>query len=260
MQYQVEAACYCHIGSVRQNNEDNLYFNGRILPQENSGLRRPEQIRISADAQTASFGVFDGIGGEEDGQIASFLAASTLKEECANLNEYLISAKTFLEHTVQRMNERVWNKASASFNRMGTTMVLLHFRQEDVYMCNVGDSKAYRLRKNELLQISKDHTDAELLEKCGVVGRKPRLNQYVGISPEEMLLEPTVLKGKVKPGDEYLLCSDGLTDMLDTVEICSILKEAGSVKDAAERLVDEAVKRGGKDNVTVIVTEIREEK
>ena len=234
MKYGLEAACHCHVGRIRSNNEDNFYFDDRILMQENRGLKKAISIRVSCTERFATFGIFDGMGGEEDGQVASYLAADSYREKCHMLEYYVVPPKEFL--------------------RAGAT--LLYFCEDEIYVCNVGDSKGFRLRTNELLQISEDHTDAKLLVAHGIKNREPHLTQYIGIALEEMLLEPHVAKGQVLPEDQYLICSDGLTDMLSNIEICSILQESISAKESAERLVSAAVESGGRDNITVIVVRV----
>jgi protein phosphatase len=213
-------------------------------------------MEFSEEEPAAAFGVFDGMGGEADGQVASFLAARQFKEECGKLREYVIPPKEFLENTIAAMNDVVAKEADKSFNRMGTTAVVLYFSEDEVYLCNVGDSKAYRLHQSGMTQISTDHTDAKFLEAHGIKNRKPSLSQYVGISPDEMTIDPYIAKGKLQRGEQYLICSDGLTDMVENVEICSIMKESASAKECAEKLVAAALDHGGRDNVTVIVIQV----
>ena len=124
------------------------------------------------------------------------------------------------------------------------------------YVANLGDSRAFRLRNGELLQLSADHTDAALLQGQGI--RKPRLTQHLGIWPEEMVLEPYIAKGEIQAGDRYLLCSDGLTDMVSNMEICTLMKETGSICHLTDRLVAKALEKGGRDNVTVLAAQIQE--
>ena len=256
MKYDLEAACHCHVGRIRSNNEDNFYFDDRILMQENRGLKKAISIRVSCTERFATFGIFDGMGGEEDGQVASYLAADSYREKCHMLEYYVVPPKEFLQAGISNMNDTVCRTAESNLNRMGTTATLLYFCEDEIYVCNVGDSKGFRLRTNELLQISEDHTDAKLLAAHGIKNRNPHLTQYIGIAIEEMLLEPHVEKGQVLPGDQYLICSDGLTDMLSNIEICSILQESISAKESAEKLVSAAVESGGRDNISVIVVRV----
>lgn len=90
------------------------------------------------------------------------------------------------------------------------------------------------------------------------MGRKPRLTQYIGLEPEEVLIEPSYASVKLQEGDRYLLCSDGLTDMLDSLSICSILKNSATVEQGAEMLMEAALEHGGRDNITIILVEVEE--
>ena len=108
------------------------------------------------------------------------------------------------------------------------------------------------MRQGEFLQLSEDHIE----HFPGWERRKAPLTQHLGIDPEDMLIEPYIAKGDLRKGDVYLLCSDGLTDMLTNVEISCIMDSAASVDECASRLVDAALEKGGRDNVTVIVCKI----
>ena len=98
------------------------------------------------------------------------------------------------------------------------------FSENKVDICNVGDSRIYRLCKKKLVQISEDHTDAKMLAKQGAVNRKPRLTRCIGISKEEMTIEPYLEVENIENKDRYLICSDGLTDMVSEDEICRMLQ------------------------------------
>ncbi len=256
MQYCLDAACCCKIGCKRKNNEDNFCFEGYILPQENKGLEKTLTAQVRSMKKAVSFGVFDGMGGEEYGQVAAFLAADTFKNRCAESNNCREISKKFLENAVMQMNDVVWKEADSRYVHMGTTAAILQFCRNGVYVCNVGDSKIFRLHQDELSQISEVHTDAKFLAECGIHNRKPRLSQYIGISPDEMIIEPYIAKKKLCLGDQYLICSDGLTDMVPDDEIYRIMKENPLAENCAEHLIGAALEHGGRDNVTVIVVKI----
>ncbi|MBQ3009705.1 MAG: serine/threonine-protein phosphatase, partial [Oscillospiraceae bacterium] len=138
----------------------------------------------------------------------------------------------------------------------GTTMVALYFASRYVYVCNLGDSRAYRLRGNEFMQISEDHVEKiERYDQNGKL-RKAPLTQHLGIDPEELMIEPYIAKGEIVRGDYYLLCSDGLTDMLTNLEIYSIIKSYQRIDECVDALIKAALEKGGKDNVTVILVKI----
>ncbi len=246
--YQIEAACCCNMGRRRSNNEDNFCFDNRVLPKDNTGLKHAVTVERKLEREQY-YGVFDGMGGESYGEEASFLAASVAQDSTKVLADFLYPPKKYLTNLVQKMNKAVCEKSEELHSgRMGSTAVMLYFGSGYVYVCNVGDSRAFRLRSGGFQQISEDHTDAKFLEAQGIKGRKP----------EEMVLEPYVAKGELEDGDQYLLCSDGLTDMVDNVEICAIMKEAPDARSCAEALVEKALENGGRDNVTVIVVRLKE--
>ena len=132
MNYKLEAACGCNTGYVRSNNEDNFYFDKRILPPDNKALKHAVSVVYKESGRNEIFSVFDGMGGEEDGQIASFLAASKLKELYATLEDYIIPPKEFLTDVVLKMNDTVWKEAEVNFSHMGTTAVI-HWRCWSVF-------------------------------------------------------------------------------------------------------------------------------
>ncbi|MCI8401312.1 MAG: serine/threonine-protein phosphatase [Lachnospiraceae bacterium] len=258
MQYKIEAACGCHTGLCRANNEDNFCFDHRILPKDNSGLKTAVQLERIFQGDEF-FGVFDGMGGESYGEEASFAAASTAKDSGKLLADFIYPPKRYLTGLVRKMNTAVCGRAGAlGSGRMGSTAVMLYLSGAFAYVCNVGDSRAFRLRQGAFRQLSEDHTDEKFLAGQGIRGRRPRLTQHLGIWPEEMILEPHVAKEELMGGDQYLLCSDGLTDMVSNAEICALMRETKEAGRCVNALIARALENGGRDNVTVIVVRIRE--
>ncbi len=254
MPFYLKAACGCHVGKVRKNNEDNFFFDGRCLEEVNRGLK--EVVTMSAVLRKElCLAVFDGMGGENFGETASYAAAACLRDSTKRLRDYVIPARQFLNESSQIINRAVVQKAKDLYTeRMGSTMVELYFTWRSVYVCNVGDSRAYRLRNGELLQISEDHVEKRRDKST----RKAPLTQYLGLDPEEYRLEPYIAKGDLKKGDQYLLCSDGLTDMLTNIDISVAMSEECSVEQKVKNLIETALDRGGRDNITVIVISIDE--
>lgn len=253
MSFTLEAACFSHIGKRRSNHEDNFFFDGNCLPEENRGLDAPLALKRALTAGQCLC-VFDGMGGENYGETAAFAAAERLKEYVRKPKAFYISEKTYLKRMVEQLNAAVVAKAEELLtSRMGTTMAALYLTGRRVYCCNVGDSRAYRLRGDVLTQLSMDHVSKIRLAP----GRKAPLTQHLGMDPREVLLEPYIHQYDLLPGDQYVLCSDGLTDMLEDKEITEILQKTSSAKDAALQLVNAALERGGKDNITVIICRIR---
>ena len=251
--FVLEAACGCHMGRIRKNNEDNFFFDGRCLEEENQGLKHPVTM-VKPLRREVCVAVLDGMGGENFGECASYAAADGLKTAERRLKDFFVPEKRFLGETAQMLNRAVVARAKElCTDRMGSTLVLLYFSRTQVYVCNLGDSRAYRLREGEFLQLSEDHVGQR--ERAGE--KKPYLTQYLGIDPEEFLIEPHVAKGDLRRDDWYLLCSDGLTDMLSNLEIVSIMLASQDPEECVKALIDAALEKGGKDNVTAIACRIR---
>lgn len=249
MKLTVQAACGCHTGLVRKNNEDNFFFDGKCLEQIHQGLKNPAVLE-----QTLRSGftvaVFDGMGGERFGELASFAAARELQQLQRSLGDFLIPEKKYLQRVTAQLHEAVLQQQRAMLTEhMGTTMVTLYVSGRYVYICNAGDSRAYRLREGEFLQLSQDHVE----KRPGRENAKAPLTRHLGFGGDEIELEPYIAKGELKAGDQYLLCSDGLTDMLTNLEITDILLSASDPEEAVGRLIREACRRGGRDNITAIV-------
>lgn len=249
-----EAACSSNKGRIREVNEDNFYFDGILRKKESEILESTFSSREEFPGNL--FAVFDGLSGEEGAETASCAAAdSLLKETCLIEKEGVSDGppETFLEKAALHMNHAICEAARSGFQKMGSTAVMICFFQETATVCNVGDSRAYYLHENELVQLSEDHTDAGFMAERKISGRKPRLRQYLGIAPEEMLIEPYLKTIRWCEEDQYLLCSDGLTDMLSENEIADILREKRPAVQCVSRLMEAALLRGGKDNITVIL-------
>lgn len=252
MKRMIEAACGCHMGKIRKNNEDNFYFAGKYLDSNNVGLEEPLSC-VESLKYGFSIAVFDGMGGENFGEIASFTAAREMRRMKRTIKELLVPDEKYLNGQLFRLNDAVvLAKKELCTDRMGTTMVGLYFSMGYVYVSNIGDSRAYRLRDNELLQLSQDH----VLKRPGREGKKAPLTQHLGIDPEDMLIEPYITRVKLQRGDMYLLCSDGLTDMLTDYEIFDIMQNSEDTVTCVNRLMETALLHGGRDNITAVVCKV----
>ncbi len=255
MKYDLSAACACVTGRVRKNNEDNFLFDGRLLEEENRGLPAPLTAVCKKAEDAVFFGVFDGMGGEADGQVASHLAAWEMKRmlEQRQPGDDPID---LLRETVDKMNREVGSRAEAEFTRMGTTAVIGCFFDRSVIVCNVGDSRAFLVHRKKLSQVSTDHTDAAFMISQGITNRKPRLTQYVGMHEEDGAPVASFYETPAVRGDSLLLCSDGVTDMVPESEIERIINTFSAPKAAVEALIDAAIRSGGRDNATAILVRI----
>lgn len=252
----IEAACVGNMGKVRGNNEDNFYFRGQWMEPEENGLEDILLLRESAE-KPVCVAVFDGMGGEQRGEEASYFAAVTLsemvKKEAQSKDEVTDWLNVFCKEANRRICQRM---DETGVKRMGSTAAILYAYEDRLWMCNIGDSRVYGLCEGNLLQWSVDHTDAAFLQTSGIQKRKPCLTQHLGIRPQEMVIEPFVDSRLPRAEEKYLLCSDGLTDMVTTEEIEYILKKKTDVKNCAGELMELALARGGRDNITIIVCKI----
>lgn len=254
MAYQIEYAYTCHIGKIRNNNEDNFWCCGDSLEAQNQGM---SHIRSGYMKQSEYplLAVFDGMGGESCGEMAAFLAAEACGEHFKTAKDGIRNdPEEFLNEICESMNQAICDYGRTNkINSMGTTAALLAFAEDAVYSCNLGDSRIYKSDREKFYQISQDHVLGRSL-----FGKAP-LTQYLGMEEENLQLEPSISRQEIKMGDRFLLCSDGITDMLSDGEIADILSRDIPVAKTVEILVDRALKKGGRDNITVVLCEIMEQ-
>lgn len=254
---RLAATCGCHQGKKRTNNEDNFYFDGEYMSSDNHGLSQIKFQEVSLN-KDHFFCVFDGMGGGDFGEIASYSAAKATKkflEIETNMNPCDITPS--LERLCKNINEEVFEAGSKlGSSQMGSTMVGLYFHEGQVWICNLGDSPGYLLRNHKMQQMSEDHTDEAFMKENGITGRKPYLTQYLGINPQDMEIVPFIESGYLNEGDRFLICSDGVTDMISGQEICNILSEIEDPMKCVSVLIQEALDHGGKDNITAMVLDI----
>ena len=252
--YIIDCACSSHIGQVRRKNEDNIFFFDCCLEKSHRITERPIRYMLTT-CGSHLIAVFDGMGGETCGDEASYTAAQYAKAAFLNSRKKQDS-EAWLTQLCHDINLAVFNRAKdMQISRMGSTVAMMYLKGKRAYISNLGDSKVFRLRGGTLDQLSVDHTDEQELKKRGI-NRKPRLIQHLGIDPNEMIIEPYVTSFLVKRKDYYLLCSDGLTDMLCNEGIQQIIETSKDVVNCVEQLVQKALDNGGKDNITVIVCKI----
>lgn len=229
-------------GLVRQNNED---FMGQV-PEK--------QFYVLAD----------GMGGHQAGEVASMLAVEKVCEivtkEWDASHTDIEQGKKFLQNAIQIANSAIFEqgKQYADCRGMGTTICCLLFHQDGVIYAHVGDSRIYRLRKGELMPLTQDHSLLREMRENGVTNNH---NQYRHVLTKAVGTEPFVdscIAAKdVLPGDVYLMCSDGLTDLLTNEEIQSILNTTDEDK-APLVLINKAKERGGHDNITILEVKVHE--
>jgi len=222
---------------------------GEYLARDNEGLEKPLTGSVSAK-ETPAFALFDGMGGEQQGEAAAHIAASnfdTLYNECPKND-----IKQFMLDACARANTEICAHAEKERLRStGTTAAMLMFGIKEIFVCNVGDSRIYHFSDSKLTQISHDHTTTDTLDNM------PALTQSLGIPETEYTISPYVAKGVYNKKDIYLLCSDGLTDMVADSDIEKIIAESPSITKSGDELLKKALEAGGHDNITIILCEIQ---
>ena len=254
MIFTLNASCGSFIGTGRDKNEDNFYFNKKHLPISNKGLKNPLKCKGATD-EPIVFAIFDGMGGECKGEEASCLTSEIFSEEVKKLDELALSGKEFMYETCEKANTAVNAlREKEQLSSIGTTVAAIYFSQDEVVACNMGDSKIFRIRDKKMIQISEDHTDEKIMAAMGIK-KKPVLLQYIGIPDTEMSIEPYISKGDIQSEDVYVLCSDGVTDVMDMNELYEMIC-SNSAEDAVRLVLAEVNKKGGNDNATMTVIKV----
>lgn len=243
-------ACLSDTGVVREHNEDNFAFFGKVMPAEHQSSAT--FIAEAFPEHPFVVGVFDGMGGETDGESASYIAAKTLEKNARKkrwTRDDILELLATMENAV--CQERDLKRAKT----MGTTATLLAIDGKRAYIANVGDSPALVYTDGKLETLSHEHTDAETLRLLGITSRKPGLTQFLGMSDGEVSPSPHIVDFEMAPGDKVLLASDGLAGPLDKDTIARALTSGGETYERAMLLRDLAIRNGGTDNITVLLCE-----
>lgn len=232
-------------------------------------MRENNEDAASFDVPTGVAVLADGMGGYNAGEVASSMAATQITAEMSRWLQQAGAVATLqdirraLEICVGNANTAVYTAANsnAHYSGMGTTLVAGVFRDRDLVLGHIGDSRCYRLRQGVMTQITKDHSllqeqiDAGLLtpEQAELSVNKNLVTRALGVD-DAVLLE--IHEHAVEPGDLYLMCSDGLSDMVRDADIAAILQSGGSPEQRARALVDTANAHGGRDNITVLLVQV----
>lgn len=253
MEKIIESYVTTNVGKVRKNNEDNFYFYGHIVDRMQTDLSFSMEEKL---LEPRLFGVFDGMGGHEAGEKASFMTAEIAKNTPLN-SAYMLE---ILNGICYMANGAVCQEMRKVKQRIGTTASMLVLDEEKVCICNMGDSPIYLYRNHELTQLHEEHTERKMYERIyghADPNKKYRLTQNIGIFEEEMLIKPYIHQIEHQLDDIYLICSDGLTDMISEDRIKNYLENFN--QDTFHQLKDAAIKAGGRDNITIILIRIKSE-
>lgn len=261
MGFKIEGAVVTDVGKRRKGNEDNYYLFGLYKHDTSVELKKERKTALAGQLLAA---VYDGMGGEEAGEIASLTAAKSFIP-CAleNVQEEAVRQVMDTNNVIcAEMRKR-------GGGRMGTTAVLLYIDKGKAVCCNVGDSRCYLIRNGVLRLLSVDHSEGENMIRMGIMSEEQarkskswhKLTQHLGIFPEEFMLEPHFSEEiRLQEGDSFVLCSDGLTDMVMDDALARLAGGTQEAAETAQRLVEEALKNGGRDNVTAMVLRVKRAK
>lgn len=250
---KLDVALLTDVGRVRDNNED--------------AVAQVEDIGLVVLA--------DGMGGYNAGEIASGLALATIldsaQRQWPDLRHGEVDPESghtvealFLRELVERAHDTIYSVAQSQPQcaGMGTTIVVAVFFDDRIAVAHVGDSRLYRLRDGTLEQLTRDHSLVEELiarghysrEDATRLAKKNIVTRALGV---EETVEVDLLEEPVEPGDLFLLCSDGLSDMVEDTRIADLLAPPGvPLTDRAQTLVEAALTAGGRDNVSVVLVKV----
>ena len=243
-----------------------------ICTDTDPGLARDNnEDAVAFDAQTGLCILADGMGGYNAGEVASGMACAFIKSEMsrwlsqAGLHANGKEVKRAMEICVQNANHSIFNAANSNpqYTGMGTTLVVAVFQAERLVLGHIGDSRCYRLRSGEFQQITKDHSLLQEQIEAGLItpeqaltsANKNLVTRALGVE-DSVLLD--VSEHRVEVGDVYMMCSDGLSDMVRDQPIADIMVSDVSLEQKATRLIAAANEGGGRDNISVVLMHAKE--
>ena len=226
-----EAAGLTDRGLARTNNEDAFFV----------------------DPQGRLYLIADGLGGHAGGEVASALVVDTLAAAAPGATAWSDPAPE-LAAILARADAAVREQARGALTGMGATIVALHLGTTTATVAHAGDSRAYRLRAGALSRLTRDHTPESESGYRSDGRRSSIITRAIGVGGGQT--EVDFGRTDIQPGDRFLLCSDGLTDMVHDPDLAALLGLDAPPADTCRALVDAALAAGGRDNVTVVVVRI----
>ena len=222
--------------------------------------RQRRENEDSAYVRVPLFVVADGMGGAQAGEVASALAVEEFRRGLPDADAEHPSAEQRLAQRVQSANRRIFETARGAREHegMGTTLTAVYVDDSSLAIAHVGDSRAYVMRDGELTRLTHDHSLVEELMRRGKLTpeqaaehpQRSIITRALGIEPE-VEVDTWTFPGRA--GDVVLLCSDGLTSMIDEAQVAEVLRTEPDLDRAGERLIHEANEAGGRDNITVVL-------
>lgn len=258
MSFQLRIGQKTDIGRYRENNEDNV-----------SVQRLDEGGRLHLVACLVADGMGGQLAGEQASAMANEVVWEQLQQHCFHVRNFE-DVKKLIRQATLRANEKIieYGQSSREYSNMGTTIVLAvwlpHFRDDCLYISWLGDSRAYLVRDNKIEQLTVDHSIAQALVEAGVISQEEarvhrfrnRLWKYLGTS--EVGEGPEVKQIYMRPNDRFLLCTDGLTGVVEDSKIQELISSAHDPQTCANELVQLALDSDSKDNVSCVVIFVEE--
>ncbi len=268
--FRVKFGGLTNTGKLRGNNEDHFLISrlSKSMQVCKTSLPGGGKTQLSEEEGYLVV-VADGMGGAAAGERASALAVGSVEEFVLNTLKWFLHLSGHDEHvllaelrqSLERADRSVIERARSnpSLQGMGTTLTMAYSVATDLYIVHAGDSRAYLFRDGELLQLTSDHTLVQSLIDDGSISpeearrhkRRHVVTNVIGGPSEGVFAE--IHKLSLLDGDTLFFCTDGLTQPVDDEAIAKVLKHHHDPDDACARLVDLALRRGGPDNVTVVL-------
>jgi len=267
---RVAMAGLSHPGKIRPNNEDHFLIGrfGRFLETLQSNLPEGE---VAPCAEEIGYGmlVADGVGGSQAGEVASQLAISTIVTLFLQTPDWILRLEEspLTQEVMRRATERYEQVNQTLVKRAGdepqlhgfaTTLTLAASLGRTLFVAHVGDSRAYLVRGGQLHQLTRDHTLAQSLAQLGIIKQDEVATHHLrhvllkALGGRDRRAEPDVHVHVLEHGDGLLICTDGLTEMVSEKTITHVLADGEKPHEVCQELIDEALKAGGRDNVTVV--------
>jgi serine/threonine protein phosphatase PrpC len=238
---QISASGKTDVGCVRENNEDALL--------------------VRADLPL--FVVADGVGGAAAGEIASKLFVTSCEYEFETYTRKQADGEMLITRCFQNANRKILDHVQQfpETKGMACTAELLTFISSHYYIGHVGDSRTYLVREGRIKRLTKDHSYVQEQMDLGLLAPedakehwlKNAIYRAIGVDED---LSVDIYHGRVKSGDIFLLCSDGLSDLATEEELTGIITAAASLEESVQRLIDHAKSNGGKDNITAVLCQV----
>jgi len=254
------------VGRVRKNNEDNFVVSNLTTGEVSL---TPALCNHQVGPRGTLFLVADGMGGEASGEVASQICATTVPKRLYDNLKSLgnVSETNFvllLREAIEYANQIIFQKAQSepAYRGMGTTTTAAALFGAHLFVAQVGDSRAYVLRNQQIVQLTRDQTYLNYLAEIGAEvpedpekdSRRSILTQAVGSSET---VDVKVSYTKVRQGDSLLLCSDGLYNMVKSPDMAGVLEKNDPLPEKCKSLIERANANGGTDNVTVILVRLQ---